>query len=263
MSGCPQNVRYAIYWWQSIDGLSTNNHMKIVSWNCNGALRKKLDRLISLDADISIIQECEDPARSSDVKYQQWASNYLWIGKSKNKGLAIFAKPHIILERLNLDSDNLESFIPCKINNHTTLLAAWTRQANSPTFGYIGQLWKFLQIHKDTLASEETLLIGDLNSNACWDVWDRWWNHSDVVRELFEIGIQSLYHHQTGEPQGQETQPTFYMYRKPERPYHIDYAFLSAPLLKSSRLSIGAPSEWLEYSDHMPVIINMTSNIAN
>lgn len=228
--------------------------MKIVSWNCNGALRKKLDQIISLDADIYIVQECEDPAKSSDFPYQQWASNYLWIGKNKNKGLAIFAKPHVTLEKLDLESGNLESFIPCKINKQAILLAAWTRQANSPTFGYIGQLWKFLQIHKQALSSDNTLIVGDLNSNARWDAWDRWWNHSDVVRELHEIGIHSLYHHQTGEPQGQETQPTFYMYRKLEKPYHIDYAFLSAPLLQSSSISIGTHFEWLEHSDHMPVI---------
>jgi exonuclease III len=61
--------------------------MRIASWNCNGALRKKLDQLLKLEADVYIIQECEDPSQCQDSRYKIWAENYLWIGKSKNKGL--------------------------------------------------------------------------------------------------------------------------------------------------------------------------------
>lgn len=66
--------------------------MKIVSWNCNGALRKKLDIVSALDPDICIIQECEDPVRCSDVSYRKWAQNYLWVGNNKNRGLGGFCK---------------------------------------------------------------------------------------------------------------------------------------------------------------------------
>lgn len=75
--------------------------------------------------------------------------------------------------------------------------------------------------------------------------------------ELEQSGIKSLYHHQNDELQGKESQPTFYMYRKLGRPYHIDYAFLSSDLLTSSAVSIGKPDEWLEFSDHMPVVFTI------
>lgn len=231
--------------------------MKIISWNCNGALRKKLRAIQHLEADIVIIQECEDPKQSTDKDYQAWASNYLWLGVSKNRGLGVFAKPRFKLTPFPLDLGRLESFIPCVINDDIFLLAVWTRQANSPTFGYIGQVWKYLDQFKTTLENKDALVIGDLNSNACWDVWDRWWNHSDVVKILDDIGIASLYHRTKNEEQGKETVPTFFMYRKLEKPYHIDYAFTSKRWLSSSTIEVGKPEDWLEHSDHMPLLIEL------
>jgi endonuclease/exonuclease/phosphatase family metal-dependent hydrolase len=47
------------------------------------------------------------------------------------------------------------------------------------------------------------------------------------------------------------------MYRKEQRPYHIDYIFQSEDLVSESTIKIGEPNEWLEFSDHMPVICEM------
>lgn len=234
--------------------------MRIVSWNCNGALRKKLVALRSYNADVYVIQECENPNESSCPDYRAWASNYLWVGGNKNKGLGVFAKPEIALASLDLDAGTLESFIPCTLNERFVLWAVWTRQANSPTFRYIGQLWKYLQKHKTNLSGKDAVVIGDFNSNVCWDAWDRWWNHSDVVRELEELGIYSLYHAVNGEAQGSESSPTFYMHRKREKPYHIDYAFLSKMYLSSASLEVGNPNIWLEHSDHMPLFIQINGS---
>lgn len=231
--------------------------MRVVSWNCNGAFRNKLHKLEKFNADLYVIQECENPSQCASVDYKSWAGNYLWCGTNKNRGLGVFAKNGMSLEQVPLDTSPLELFISCRVNESISVLAVWTREAKSPTFGYIGQLWKFLQRHPDFLATENSVLIGDLNSNACWDVWDRWWNHSDVVRHLQDVGLESVYHHIHAEKQGSETWPTFYKHRKVERPYHIDYAFLSARLLQGAACSVGDPSEWLEVSDHMPLVVDL------
>lgn len=231
--------------------------MKIVTWNCNGALRKKFEQLILLDADIYVIQECEDPEKCINQKYKDWASNYLWIGNNKNSGLGVFAKREIKIEPLNWDALGLQSFIPFKVNNEFTVLAVWTKQANSPTFQYIGQLWKYLQAHSSKLNLSKSIVCGDLNSNTYWDKWDRWWNHSDVVNDLAQIGIFSIYHHINNIEHGKELIPTFYLYRNLERFYHIDYAFASTKLLTSAKFEIGEFHNWISLSDHMPVIFEI------
>ncbi len=85
--------------------------MKIVSWNCNGALRKKHDVIDRLEPDLLIVQECEDPERSTKA-YQSWAGNYLWRGDDKNKGIGVFARSELPLTRLKWQDDGLQLFLP-------------------------------------------------------------------------------------------------------------------------------------------------------
>lgn len=231
--------------------------MRFVTWNCNGALRKKFSMLQSMQADVFIIQECEDPSHVQCSSYHDWARNYLWVGPNKNRGLGIFARSGITLEASPLDLGALELFLPCRVNDSINLVGVWSRQANSPTFKYIGQVWKFLQKNSCFLESGDSILIGDFNSNSCWDVWDRWWNHSDVVRHLSLIGLESAYHVLRNEVQGGEQEPTFFMYRKPNKPYHIDYAFISNSLLDGASCEVGRPDDWLAASDHMPVLVEI------
>lgn len=230
--------------------------MKIVTWNCNGAFRKKFEMLSAFEVDVYVIQECENPVESKDVKYIAWASNYLWVGTTKNKGLGVFAKHDISLRDLQWSDEfrgsKVKYFLPCKINDDFTLLAVWTHRNNSPNFGYIGQLWKYLQVNKSKL--QKSFVIGDFNSNAIWDEWDRWWNHSDVVKELQKINIHSVYHHVFKEEHGKESVSTLFFQKNLEKPYHIDYVFSSVDFLEKTRkIEIGQPNKWLTLSDHMPI----------
>lgn len=230
--------------------------MKILTWNCNGAFRKKFQLVSEYDADILVIQECEDPQQSKDRHYQDFAANHLWHGMTKNKGLGVFAKHGVSLEQIELDLNPLELFLPCIVDGHIPLLATWTKQANSPNFAYIGQIWKFLQQHKVFLSNPFAMLVGDLNSNKCWDEWDRWWNHTDVVRELSELGLESAYHSYFAEAQGDETRPTLYLHRNLSKPYHIDYGFFGNAW-RVVTVEAGSADEWLALSDHMPMLFEI------
>jgi exodeoxyribonuclease-3 len=251
--------------------------MKIVTWNCNGALRNKLTQADTLKADVLVIQECEDPARSTEA-YRQWAGNYLWVGDSKNKGIGVFPKNNHRVDALTWSgtysisglasaapshtwhSRDLKYFLPFTINHHLIALAVWTKGNDIQAFAYVGQLWKYLQIHRNELAKDNVIILGDLNSNAIWDKPDRWWSHSDVIRELAELKLHSIYHQQTGEAQGNEQQPTFFLQRNTAKPYHIDYAFAANNLLPHCQLEIGAMQDWLGCSDHLPLSLTVPDN---
>ncbi len=229
--------------------------MKIVTWNCNGALRKKYDALDAFDADLLVVQECEDPAQSTKA-YAEWAGNYLWTGGSKNKGLGVFPKKGISIEKLDWPDDGLQQFLPCRVNDQFNLLAVWTM--HSPIFQYIGQFWKYLQLNKERIVEFDTVICGDFNSNVCWDKKNRHWNHCDVVKELKELDIHSMYHDLSGENQGEESKPTLFLQRKLDRPYHIDYVFASETMMGSGNLEVGHSDQWLEISDHMPIVFSVS-----
>ena len=233
--------------------------MRIVTWNCNGALRKKFDQLKELDADIYIVQECENPLETKSPEYQTFAENFLWIGDNKNKGVGVFAKPEIQLDKLSWSNKfrdhTVKYFLPCRINDSFDLIAVWTHRNNSPNFGYMGQFWKYLKINLEKF--DNILIAGDFNSNSIWDQWDRWWNHSDVVNILKNKSIESLYHYYLNEEQGKESQPTFYLQRKRDKPYHIDYMFGAYWFQENlNQIKIGQVEKWLEISDHLPIVVD-------
>lgn len=230
--------------------------MKIISWNCNGAFRKKFQYIEHFDADIYVITECEDPKISKDLKYQEFAQNHIWYGLNKHKGVGVFCKPEIELSIPSWFNPDRKYIIPIHVNHQFYLYACWLCYLKPPQRPYIGQLWEYIQENKQHL--NNCILLGDFNSNKIWDKHTRCWNHSHVVAELETLKIESLYHRSFQDQQGTEQYPTFYLRRKLSSPYHIDYAFASTSLLSaSSTLKVGAFDDWIPYSDHMPLLINL------
>lgn len=147
----------------------------------------------------------------------------------------------------------MKYFLPVLLNDTVQILGVWTHKNNSPNFGYIGQFWKYLEVNQTKF--KNILIAGDFNSNVMWDQWDRWWNHSDIVQNLDKDKIFSLYHFYNKVKQGEELDPTFFLHRKLERPYHIDYIFGSNNYKEELKsIDIGTIEKWLEISDHLPII---------
>lgn len=220
--------------------------MRIVSWNCNGKFREKFKEIQKLNADIYVIQECENPANTNNPNYKNFANNYIWTGHNPNKGLGIFASESTIIQNNNWNSYCLRNFLSVKINNRFDLVAVW---ACKP---YIEEYYIYQSIHIDKYNSD-TILIGDFNSNQIWDnsYGDR--NHSKTVSELNGAGLVSAYHFITGEKQGKEKQHTFYLYRHLDKGYHIDHCFINKANIKTYKIE--NKEIWLSYSDHIPIIL--------
>ena len=61
--------------------------MKIIFWNVNGKFREKFTSIIEEDADIYVIQECENPEETKINEYKDFAGeNYFWTGDIHSLG---------------------------------------------------------------------------------------------------------------------------------------------------------------------------------
>ena len=224
---------------------------KIVSWNCNGKFSEKFNEIKSLNANIYIIQECEDPKQSNVDEYKEWSSNHIWIGKDKNRGLGIFARKGIVLEKLDWDSLCLNYFIPVKVNDKFDLLGIWVQ---SP---YIEEYYIYQYVNKHYY-NDKTVLFGDFNSNKKFD--DKCINrkergHMSTVDELSKLGFVDAYHYLTKEEQGKETKNTFYLNRHLNKGFHIDHCFVNPKLLRT--YEILDDEMWLQWSEHMPCVLEI------
>jgi exodeoxyribonuclease III len=65
--------------------------MKLITWNCQGAFRKKADTILKLKPDILIVQECEHPDKLIYPSNIQEPTAFYWHGDNNNKGLAIYS----------------------------------------------------------------------------------------------------------------------------------------------------------------------------
>ena len=154
--------------------------MRIATWNCNGAARHKITLFKQINADILILQECENPDVSNDKNYKNWAEHFLWCGSNPKKGVGIFCKNNVKLKQLYWDTNNLEVFLPATVNN-IAILAVWTK--NKP-YKYIEQFHQYMKFHSQKLQSEKQIICGDFNSNSQWDFRYKRGNHSQAVDML-------------------------------------------------------------------------------
>ena len=65
--------------------------MKIATWNCQGAFRKKAEPIARFMPDIAIIQECECPERLKFPHQIASPTTLLWFGERMTKGIGILS----------------------------------------------------------------------------------------------------------------------------------------------------------------------------
>ncbi len=221
--------------------------LKIVAWNCRRALSKKLDILTRMNADVYIISEADDPARYAE-KLTNYNFFYRVIPKGKN-GLLIFCKKKFALRALQWENYYLNYFVPFRIND-TKILGVWTKD------NYIEDMVPFVASHLSDLT--DFIIAGDFNSNYQWNAKHGVRSHATLNELMNRIDHVSLYHFLRHEKFGQEREPTFVMKRKNRNHfYHIDYCYVPQNLVANATIKIGETTDWLQYSDHLPLIIEL------
>jgi len=240
--------------------------VRVVAWNCNMALDRKVDALLGLQPDIAIVCECAEPERlRSKASWMQ--GEPVWIGRNPHKGLAVFAFNGYAVQLAESYHPSLRYIAPVHVDGPTqcNLLAVWAQNASAGGIRkhQLGPLRRGLARYKSFLGERPAVIAGDLNSNTIWDKPGWRINHSTKVRILEEsFGLVSAYHAIRGEAHGQESEPTLYWRDRTKNgpTYHIDYVFLpSAWIGKVSHLSVGAFETWCGagLSDHVPVVVDV------
>ncbi len=218
------------------------------------ALERKAARLLALHPDIAVVQECAWSAELAGLE------RVGWTGRLTSKGLAVFARPDLgasVAE--DVWDPTREWFLPVRVAAlRLDMLACWAmNHRGSEDRPKKGRTSAAMAHYRDFLSSRQEISLGDFNDNVTWDT-KRWPVFAELTAELSRIGLVSLYHALTGEGFGKESQGSLHLYRDPDRPYLIDHMFLPRPwLARVVRFEVGRPEDWLDLSDHVPVILEL------
>jgi len=231
--------------------------MKIITWNCNMAFRKKVDLLLPYQPDLLVIPECE---HADKIIFPELPTSAVWYGDNQHKGLGVFSFGNYKLELSTYHEPSFKTILPIAVSGggiNFTLFAIWANNPQDKGYQYVGQIWKAIHRYEHLIKPEKTILIGDFNSNSIWDKPRRVGNHTHLVDKLSLKQIKSVYHHHFDQTHGSELHPTFNLYKNADKPYHLDYCFVSEDImLKLTNMQIGLYDDWKKHSDHLPLIID-------
>ena len=160
--------------------------MKIVSWNCNCAFRNKYQLLPP--ADVLIVQESESPEFLQKHSVCLPFLRHLWVGKRAHKGLSIFCSEGTDVKIADFYNEAFEFVVPVEVQRkgrRFILWAVWTQAEGNDCYnGYVVTLTKAM-IYYEKYLREDSLIIGDFNSNARWNEhFKREFNHDSLVAFL-------------------------------------------------------------------------------
>lgn len=236
--------------------------MRLVAWNCNMGLHGKLHRLRELQPDLAIIPECASPDILRRKVGLDAPTEMQWIrGKSDHKGLGVFAFNGYTLTPFAGYVDGIRFVLPLIVSGPTTfhLLAVWAfNMSDRIKAADPGPLLRALDCYRDFLTAAPSVVVGDFNNHFVFDRPRRAANHANALAAFHRLGMFSAYHRANAVPAGGEMHPTLYWMRNKDKPYHIDYCFLSeswSASLRSAR--VGNIAEWLSAGDHMPLVVDV------
>lgn len=256
---------------RSNGGRTSGNTLRLVTWNANMALHRKLPELVErLAPDVAIVSECANEEilrRKGGSALPEYTMD--WVGRLKDKGLAVFGFGDFKVSRAVCFDDRLQWVLPIEVQGPVdiALLAVWASNGRGriqhPDHVGVPQSASSLTVYRDWIRGRPAVLAGDFNHNAIWDKpGTEWRNHATTVKTAAEAGLSSAYHTWFDEAEGCETRPTHYWRdRKIDGPsYHIDYVFVPTQWLPAVLdVQVGSFADWIGsgLSDHVPLVVDI------
>src|SRR3954462_6960989 len=117
--------------------------MKVITWNCNMAFRKKADHILLHKPDILIVPECEHPDKLKFNSNTQQPADIIWFGENKNKGIGIFSYSNFRFRIMRNHDPELKMIIPIAVTGghfDFTLYAIWANNPGDPDGQYVEQV---------------------------------------------------------------------------------------------------------------------------
>jgi len=155
---------------------------------------------------------------------------------------------------------SIEFIIPMKIMNNFEfyLFAIWAMAPLGEDKGksYTYQIEKAVKKYKNILKNNLSILIGDYNTYHIEKPVEK--TGFMVIEEFKKLEIFSAYHEYFKKGYGEHNHYTFYQHKKTEFKHMLDYCFASISLIeKISNVEIGKYEDWIEFSDHCPLIVEI------
>ncbi len=236
--------------------------MRLISWNCAGAYRNKIDKILELNPDIVIIQECESLDHLRASCKDKIPSKSLWFSEHDyNKGVGIFF--HNDYEILGVEYYScIEFIVPVRVKTNYDffyIFAIWAMQGLGEGCAYTGQIERAVnKYYRDILINNESILLGDYNTFNIHKPIDKPRIKDSLVDLFKDLNISSAYHEYFKKDYGKHEHYTFYHHRRRNFKYMLDYCFASKSIIKRiSRVEIGKYEDWIDLSDHCPLIVDI------
>ena len=231
--------------------------MRILVWNINMAVHKKVALLQQLAPDLAILPECAAPEVILTRCPEFTFTDAQWVERSRHKGLGVFSFGSVRLARPPVFDPRFEVFLPLRVTGPIRfhLLAVWALNFH-PTAGL--SMPDALRFYRRFLARRDTVVAGDFNNSVFWDRPGKRTNFAGITNSLAKLGLTSAYHAVTGESFAQERHSTLWFLKRPQQGYHIDYCFVPKRWLsRSVSVWVGQHGDWLTHSDHAPLVVSI------